>query len=266
MNQITKRSRLHQGYGRNGPDYRFGDQVDFSEIKLTFGFKTMTIGSWVTPEESRLSANLIYDSLADLAQILGVPPTVIGLRGTLNFAFGTGGRPGVQAHYAPTARTLALAKNAGGGALAHEWWHAFDHYICQHLIKQPTQAFASSAWLLSTNTIAHPLNNILSDFYAAVLLTENKAQPNEYFHVAKLADKANKQVYYALPEELTARMFEAVIAYHDDIENLFLAGGIKGSEQEKLGIYPLQRHRTHCAKIIHRYFSELGTILYQKQS
>ncbi|MEJ6475468.1 CLCA_X family protein [Pseudoalteromonas piscicida] len=261
-----KFSRLQRGYTRQGPDYRFGDQVDFSEIKQTFGFKTMTIGSWVTPEEIRLSANLIYDALADLAQILQVPPSVIGLRGTLNFAFGTGGQQGVQAHYASNTRTLALAKNAGGGALAHEWWHAFDHYICQHLIPKPQKPFASSAWLLSPDTIAHPLNQILADFYATAFLTENRDKPNQYFHIATVADKANKQVYYALPEELSARMFEAVIAYHTNISNSFLVDGIKGSEQEQLGIYPHGSHRSRCADSILQYFSELGKILYRMSS
>ncbi|QZO14381.1 CLCA_X family protein [Pseudoalteromonas piscicida] len=258
------RSRLQRGYTRRGPDYRFGDQVDFSEIKQTFGFKTMTIGHWVTPEETRLSANLIYDALADLAQILQVPPQVIGLRGTLNFAFGTGGQQGVQAHYAANTRTLALAKNAGGGALAHEWWHAFDHYICQHLITQPKKPFASSAWLLSTETVSHPLNNALATFFAHTFLDEQHQKPNRYFHTAKIADSANKQIYYALPEELTARMFEAIIAYHSDISNSFLAAGIKGSEQEKLGIYPKRKHRKRCAEPIFHYFSELGKILYRR--
>ena len=92
-----KLPRIQRGFKRHGPDYRFGDQVDFAEIKYTFGFKTMTIGHWVKPEEKHISANLIYDALADLAQILQLPPTTIGLRNTLNFAFGS-------------------------GDLAHEWW------------------------------------------------------------------------------------------------------------------------------------------------
>ena len=37
-----------------------------------FGFKTITVGAWVTKEERLIAANLIYDSLADLTQILNI--------------------------------------------------------------------------------------------------------------------------------------------------------------------------------------------------
>ena len=84
-------NRLKRGFTRQGPDYRFDDQVDFSDIRDTFGFRSMVVGKWVTKEERYISANLIYDALADLAQILHLPPKAIGLRGKLNFAFGHGG-------------------------------------------------------------------------------------------------------------------------------------------------------------------------------
>ena len=102
--------RLSAGFHRQGPDYRFDDQVDFDDIRDTFGFRTMVVGNWVNKQERLLAANLIYDALADLAQILALPPTAIGLRGKLNFAFGHGGQKGVQAHYNAHSQTLALAK------------------------------------------------------------------------------------------------------------------------------------------------------------
>ena len=71
--------RLSAGFNRQGPDYRFDDQVDFNDIRDTFGFRTMVVGSWVNKQERLLAANLIYDALADLAQILSLPPTAIGL-------------------------------------------------------------------------------------------------------------------------------------------------------------------------------------------
>ncbi|MEL7478522.1 MAG: hypothetical protein AAGJ17_06475, partial [Pseudomonadota bacterium] len=84
-------ARLTSDFYRQGPDYRFGDQILFEDIKRTFGFKTITVGAWVTKEERFIAANLIYDSLADLTQILNIPPEVIGLRKTLSLSFGSGG-------------------------------------------------------------------------------------------------------------------------------------------------------------------------------
>ena len=68
----------------------------------------MVVGKWVTKEERFISANLIYDALADLAQILHLPPTAIGLRGKLNLAFGHGGQKGVQAHLESTLPDSSL--------------------------------------------------------------------------------------------------------------------------------------------------------------
>ena len=103
-------------YLREGPDYRFDEQVSFLDIKQQFGFANVRVGKWVSAEESRLAANLIFDSLADLAFILKLPPDAIGLRQTLNLDFGVCGQKGVQAHYVRHERILALAKNAGAGA------------------------------------------------------------------------------------------------------------------------------------------------------
>lgn len=120
-------------YLREGPDYRFDEQVSFLDIKQQFGFANVRVGKWVSAEESRLAANLIFDSLADLAFILKLPPDAIGLRQTLNLDFGLGGQKGVQAHYAPHERILALAKNAGAGA----WPMSFGTPLITILPKQP---------------------------------------------------------------------------------------------------------------------------------
>ncbi len=65
---------------RKGPDYRHGEQVSFIDIKETFGIGGIRIGKWVNTEEKDLAANLIFDSLADLAYLLALPPSAIGLR------------------------------------------------------------------------------------------------------------------------------------------------------------------------------------------
>ena len=120
-------SRLHKPYYRNGENHRGGADVNFVDILNVFGFASANVGKWVTSQEQQLAANLIFDGFCDLQDILQVPPQVISLNGSLSLAFGTGGQKNTCAHYNSQTKTLALAKNAGGGALAHEWFHAFDH-------------------------------------------------------------------------------------------------------------------------------------------
>ncbi|KZN32387.1 hypothetical protein N474_11220 [Pseudoalteromonas luteoviolacea CPMOR-2] len=259
-------TRLNRQFSRTGPDYRFGDQVCFDEIKTTFGFKTIILGHWVTKNEQHVAANLIYDALADLAQILAIPPKAIGLRNTLNLAFGSRGQKGVQAHYEPDRRTLALAKNAGAGALAHEWWHAFDHYICKHLFEHcsPTD-FASSMWLKTSPNISHPLNQKLNHVYKSVLLSENGEQPSNFFTRSMSLDKQLGRLYYSLPEELTARAFECTIAYQKEIENEFLVSDVIHSKLERSGGFPLTGERSDIAQKLICYFQSLGNVLHSQQ-
>lgn len=253
-------NRLKRGFTRQGPDYRFDDQVDFSDIRDTFGFRSMVVGKWVTKEERYISANLIYDALADLAQILHLPPKAIGLRGKLNFAFGHGGQKGVQAHYNAASQTLALAKNAGGGALAHEWFHAFDHHISEHLFAtKPQFGFASKLWLSNTPNLSHPLNNALNSFYKHVFLDEDGIDANNFVQTCIEHDKAHNMNYMSMPEELAARCFEACIEGHTYIKNSFLVGGLKSSNL----IYPNSEHINKANEALNQYFELLGYALHK---
>ncbi|XQF93652.1 CLCA_X family protein [Pseudoalteromonas espejiana] len=253
-------NRLKRGFTRQGPDYRFDDQVDFSDIRTTFGFRSMVVGKWVTKEERFISANLIYDALADLAQILHLPPKAIGLRGKLNFAFGHGGQKGVQAHYNTADQTLALAKNAGGGALAHEWFHAFDHHISEHLfVAKARFRFASKLWLSNTPNLSHPLNNALNDFYKNVFLDLDGENANEFVQTCIKHDQAHNINYMSMPEELAARCFEACIDAHSTIQNSFLVSGLKSSNL----IYPSDQHVNKANKALNHYFELLGYALHK---
>lgn len=251
-------NRLKRGFYRQGPDYRFDDQVDFSDIKNTFGFRTMVVGKWVTKEERYISANLIYDALADLAQILELPPNAIGLRGKLNFAFGHGGQQHVQAHYNSTTQTLALAKNAGGGALAHEWFHAFDHHITRHLYPDfSSHFFASKLWLKEPINNSHPLNSALNEFYKNVFLSRDTLQTNDYVKRSMLIDEQQKSFYMSMPEELAARCFEACVASDKKITNLFLVDNLANSEL----VYPDAEHILQSKQALDDYFHGLGALL-----
>ncbi len=251
---------------RKGPDYRHGEQVSFLDIKETFGIGSIRVGKWVDSAEKNLAANLIFDSLADLAYLLALPPKAIGLRGNLNLAFGTGGRKGIQAHYAPNQRELALAKNAGAGALAHEFWHAFDHYIAEKAFNignrsgpQKQILFASDCWLHNAEHFPHPLNERLLEVFDSTLLTADGQDSHDYVLRSVKVDKALGSNYFSQPTEMMARAFEAAVETCSGIENSYLVSGTTFSES--IDVYPDMNHRRIILNSLLDYFRPLGEAL-----
>lgn len=238
--------------------------MSFNDIVKIFGFKTATVGNWVTKQEQQIAANLFFDALCDLMTILQVPEQVISLNGTLSLAFGKGGQKYSSAHYNSGTRTLALAKNAGGGALAHEWFHAFDHYISQKLFKRASHRdFASVLWLKHQQVIEHPLNHLLETCYQHIFLRENSDQLSDLFIKSVTADKSLNTYYYAQPQEVCARAFEAFVQ-DQSLKNAFLVQGTRQSAEAKLGIYPEQHQRQQIAGYFIQYFITLGKALDQQ--
>ncbi|GGP60483.1 CLCA_X family protein [Shewanella saliphila] len=273
----------HQRYfERIGPDYRNGSSMSFLDIKDTFGLRHIRVGKWVNREESALAANLIFDSMADLANILRVPPELIGLRGSLRFAFGSGGQKGVQAHYSPAYKELALAKNAGAGALAHEFWHAFDHYIADKMFIDDSLlspdgymstanrfACATDHWLADKTLVDHPLNQQLSKLFEVTFLSANGQEPHDYVRRSIALDKLQNSQYFAKPTEMMARAFEASIEMysetHADIANPYLVNSTINSPLSKHGAYPDAKHGAEIYQALMAYFEPLG-IAFDKQT
>ena len=252
---------------RRGPHHRSDDEyISFREVRDRFDFRGVEIGAWVTQKEQEKAAVYFYDALCDLTKILAVPDEVISLRGTLILQYGKGGRPGVAAHYAPDQRAFALAKNAGPGSIAHEWFHAFDHYICNKAfnVNKP-RLFASTAWLAQYAPIEHPLNALLFNCYRAVLLDKSGEQPSELFLSSAEIDRAAGTVYYSLPEEMCARAFEAFVQ-DAHIKNNYLVKGTKQSEEAKLGLYPQGEQRILINQAFQNYFAQLGRALILNKS
>ncbi len=261
--QQNKQSALFRDYYRRGPDYRHGDTVDFADIKDTFGFACLTVGAWVSKQEKVRAAELVFDALADLAFLLNLPPNALGLRGSLSLAFGSGGQRNVQAHYAPAQRCLALTKNAGAGALAHEWWHAFDHYMADKLFVRPAQgiAFASSRWLADEPQRIHPLNHRLDQVFSGVFLSQQGKQAHDYVKRSIALDKRLARRYFSQPTEMMARAFEAWIQANDLLKNSYLVAGTKQSELAKAGAYPTVEHLAEIEQALQHYFSLLAYLL-----
>ncbi len=250
-----------KAFYRQGPDYRGGQMVDFVDIRRRFDFRAIQLGRWVTAAERERAAGLFYDALCDLMQILQGPELLISLRGTLGLQYGTGGRPGVSAHYDPAQRTFSLAKNAGPGSIAHEWFHALDHYLADKVFSDaPRGMFASSAWLKEATPVVHPLSDRFVRCLQAVLLAPNGREPSELFRCSAQVDRRLGVVYYSRPEELCARAFEAFVQ-DSRIKNHFLVKGTRQSEEAKAGLYPDGEQRERVNRTFAEYFGRLGGAL-----
>ncbi|ABL99803.1 CLCA_X family protein [Shewanella amazonensis] len=290
-----KRMGYAQTKIRQGPNHRDGEQVTFLDVKQFFGLGHVRVGSWVSSEESLIAANMVFDALADLALVLGLPPKVMGLRERLNLAFGHGGQQGVMAHYSPSERTLALAKHAGAGAVAHEFWHAFDHHLSDTAMdigRSQKARFASELWLNDVPLLCHPLNDRLEALFQSVLLSGDGEHPSDYVRRAIQLDKTYGRLYFSHPSELMARAFEAAIESEGDFEqvdtdsgeihllpliNPYLVTGtledIKTENKGELlpkfgswgampqGAFPTPIHRQAIMKAMAGYFRPLGRAL-----
>ena len=125
---------------RKGLDRRKGDAKDADFIRV-FGFRGVEFGNWNNQAERQELLNDAFDGLMDLAEILNIPPAAISLNGELALAFGARGQglSGAKAHYEPERAVINLTKLNGAGSLAHEWWHALDHYFGRQDGKSPSE-------------------------------------------------------------------------------------------------------------------------------
>ncbi len=117
--------------------------VNGQDFMDTFGLRAVEFGNWNNQEERQLIMNEAFDGLLDLAQVLNIPARAIGLNGDLALAFGARGQglTSARAHYERDKAVINLTKMKGAGALAHEWFHALDHYFGRQDGK------ASSEWI-----------------------------------------------------------------------------------------------------------------------
>ena len=121
--------------------------------------------------------------------------------------------------------------------------------------------FASEIWLNENAQMnAHALNSQLSLCFDTIFLEGNGSLPSELMQKSVLIDKELKSFYYARPQEVAARAFEACIQHHP-IKNAFLVQGTKQSAEAKLGIYPSGLQLSKIAVEMATYFNWLGKAL-----
>lgn len=115
---------------RKGVPRRKGS-VTPKKFMETFGFRGGEFGNWVAADERQSMLDFAFDAFADMADVLGISPKAISLGGRLAIGFGSRGQglSGASAHFEADRGVINLTKIHGAGALAHEWFHAFDSYF-----------------------------------------------------------------------------------------------------------------------------------------
>lgn len=188
---------------RIGRDHRKGKDVTPEMFTDTFGFRGVEFGNWVNSKERQDNLNRSYDALVDLASILNIPTKAISLNGELGIGFGSrghGGKRAPAAHYEPGRIVINLTRKNGPGSLAHEWWHAFDHYMAR-TGKVKKGMITEAGLVRDGETIRPELRTAFQNLMSALEKTDIVKRSEEL-------DKTRSKAYWSEKLEYSARSFE----------------------------------------------------------
>jgi len=205
--QPTVRNAINEA--RLGPAHREGD-VTPEAFSAAFSFRGVQFGNYMEAGRRELDLNRSYDALMDMALALDIPSQSISLDGQLGLAFGARGRSGAAAHYEPGQCVINLTKPGGPGCLAHEWFHAFDNYLCrldengESSWRNVSSNYASSSTIRRKRSYTDEINEA---FYAIL----KNIHECPFFQSSKDQDVFRSSNYWSSDVELAARTFEAYI-------------------------------------------------------
>ena len=255
---------------RSGPPRREGSAEPEAFLK-TFGFHGVEFGLWNNQAERQRLLDMAWDGLMDLADVLGVPPCALSLGGQLSLAFGTRGNGGPWAgHYEYERAVINLTKTKGAGCLAHEWFHAFDHYLARvsglaGSVRRPLgdggtgYAVPSAGGKFYSAAMRHSATGRVSAVFVAswerleTSVYQSGMTTSPFTSAAWRLDGmrvVNEAYYWSDPAELMARAFEAFV--EDEIAGRgqvseFL---VNGTRQTVCGVspYPQGAQRSDIGK------------------
>lgn len=189
---------------RVGNDYRNGKNITEKEFAEAFGFRGVQFGNYENNEKRQREINNSYDSFMDLANILNLPPKAISLGGTLGIAFGARGSGTALAHYEPAQKVINITRDAGAGALAHEWFHALDNYLAQNLSEYANMAgggFVTKGDNYYYYRVNAELSDALKEYLRAI-----KGEKGFQMRLRQLGQ------YWKRDWEVAARLFEQYVS------------------------------------------------------
>jgi hypothetical protein len=130
--EINFQMKVAESYERKGGKLVSANSTQ--ALKDMLGFRDIQSGNWVLkdPNSAKFHVENTAAAMSDLSDIVGVDMGLLGFGGRLGMAFGargSGGKDAPRAHYEPVQRVINLTKMGGGGALAHEYFHALDNVM-----------------------------------------------------------------------------------------------------------------------------------------
>ncbi len=213
---------------REGPTRREGP-AEPAAFLTAFGFHGVEFGLWNSQSERQRLLDMAWDGLMDLADVLGLPPKALSLDGQLSLAFGARGNGGsAAAHYEYSHAVINLTKRGGAGCLAHEWFHALDHYLGRragyasdirtaladggtgYVVPSPGKATLSGLWSNygSFARLGDPFADVWKRLCRAIY---GKLLSSDYYKHAAELDKGRGKSYWTKSQEMLARAFEAYV-------------------------------------------------------
>ncbi|MDR1529833.1 MAG: hypothetical protein LBS40_05480 [Burkholderiales bacterium] len=107
-----------------------------ASLKQHFHLRDVQSGNWVLKDvnSAKFHVERCAEAFADLADMLDIPDRQISFNSRLAMAFGargSGGKNSARAHYEYVQRIINITKMAGGGTLAHEWFHSVDNLLSE---------------------------------------------------------------------------------------------------------------------------------------
>jgi len=259
----VKETDLRRGFNRDrsGADHRQGRDATIAMFQEAFGFRGGEFGNWVAQgsggRDRQGLINQAFDAFMDMAAIMGVPSRAMSLNGDLAIAFGSRGSGWAAAHYESENIVINLTKTRGAGSLAHEYFHALDHYFLRKrgdAARQMAHPFIThapephyidkssgiriSATRFKAGQVFHPEKFTLvegvrpevEESFAELVKTLNDSPMNAR---AKRIDKGKADGYWSRTLELAARSFENYIIFkmqQKGYQNDYLANVVTPAE------------------------------------
>ena len=91
------------------------------------GFRGIQYGNSMDDNKRKEHLLNAATAFSDLSRATGIPVKKMSLGGKLGISFGARGTGRAMAHYEPKENIIAMTRDSGHGALAHEWAHALDY-------------------------------------------------------------------------------------------------------------------------------------------
>ena len=210
-------------------------EKDWMETFAPYGCE---FGNWLSQKDREYSMLYAFNSLCNMADVLGIETKDIFFNGKLSLAFGARGIKSAAAHYEPERRVINLTKLHGAGSLAHEWGHALDHEIALFFdfrdkgTKFMSDSFYKNKYEIFKNLVDTMVykGNGYTDFY------------NNSVKFDKMYTK-EEHGYWSSRKELFARAFSCYIADRTGFKDDYLFGHCESHSIDGITAYPTGEER-----------------------